>query len=234
MRPLKTHDGRNELPLWRIPAGEARRPVFADELGAIPRAELAPRALLMTGLARLALCDLFVHGVGGGIYDTITEAWFAAWLPGERLAPTAVVTADVFADFGAAAAGLPTPEEVDHAAWLAHKARHDPAVLGDADAAAQKVALVARTDAAKEAGEDALAHYRAMHDLLAGVRRAEGARLEELDAEAARLRERAEQARVIFDRAWPFPLLGAKRLCALRDAVEARFAARAAAAERAS
>ena len=45
----------------------------------------------MTGMARLAACDLFVHGTGGGIYDTITEAWFREWL-GVELAPTIAVT----------------------------------------------------------------------------------------------------------------------------------------------
>ncbi len=224
MRPLSTADGRIELPLWRIVEGP-RRPVFADELATIPREELAPRALLMTGLCRLALCDLFVHGLGGGVYDTITDAWFAAWMPGERLAPTAVVTADVFADFGAAAAGLPTPVEADHAVWLAHKARHDPAAVGDHHAAARKAAILERVDAAKAAGEDPLPHYRALHDLLEDVRAERAAALENLDTAAAELREGAEQSRVIFDRTWPFPLLGEARLGKLREAIRSRFAA---------
>jgi hypothetical protein len=44
---------RVELPLWRVKPGVPRTPVMLSQLDSIPLAELRPRALLMTGLARL-------------------------------------------------------------------------------------------------------------------------------------------------------------------------------------
>ncbi len=42
--------------------------------------EYAPRALLLTLLARLVGCDLFVHGRGGKKYDSVMEQWCKVWL----------------------------------------------------------------------------------------------------------------------------------------------------------
>lgn len=42
--------------------------------------ELQPRALLLTLLARLVACDLFVHGKGGSTYDRAMEQWCKNWL----------------------------------------------------------------------------------------------------------------------------------------------------------
>jgi hypothetical protein len=39
-----------------------------------------PRAMLLTLLARLVCCDLFVHGIGGTKYDQAMEHWCNAWL----------------------------------------------------------------------------------------------------------------------------------------------------------
>jgi hypothetical protein len=80
---------RVELPLWRVKPGVPRTPVMLSQLDSIPPAELRPRALLMTGLARLGACDLFIHGTGGGVYDRITDAWFESWLGGTD-APNAI------------------------------------------------------------------------------------------------------------------------------------------------
>lgn len=42
--------------------------------------EVRPRALLLTLLARLVACDLFVHGTGGMKYDQVMEQWCHSWL----------------------------------------------------------------------------------------------------------------------------------------------------------
>ena len=47
---------------------------------AMPEGELMPRALLLTLLLRSFACDLFVHGLGGEIYDPAMEAWVAPWV----------------------------------------------------------------------------------------------------------------------------------------------------------
>jgi|TARA_B100000959_G_scaffold281810_1_gene346777 hypothetical protein len=50
-------------------------PVWQNDDG-----ELRPRALLLTLLARLVACDLFVHGTGGMKYDVAMEHWCSTWL----------------------------------------------------------------------------------------------------------------------------------------------------------
>lgn len=52
---------------------------------------LWPRALTLSGFARLALADLFIHGVGGAKYDEMTETWLSAM--GGGLCPMCCVTA---------------------------------------------------------------------------------------------------------------------------------------------
>ena len=41
---------------------------------------LAPRALSLTMFLRLVVCDLFVHGIGGGLYDQVTDRIIRNWL----------------------------------------------------------------------------------------------------------------------------------------------------------
>jgi len=56
--------------------------------------KLRPRALAMTLFVRLALADLFIHGLGGALYDKITDV-FAERLFNVRLPALAVATATV-------------------------------------------------------------------------------------------------------------------------------------------
>ena len=58
-----------ERPFWRMTATGRDRP-FA----ACPPAELRPRALTLTLFARMFFADLFIHGIGGGKYDEVTDA----------------------------------------------------------------------------------------------------------------------------------------------------------------
>ena len=37
------------------------------------RHRLSPRALSLTGFLRLAVVDQFVHGIGGALYDRVTD-----------------------------------------------------------------------------------------------------------------------------------------------------------------
>ncbi len=56
------HLNGEELPLWK------------------GNNSLHPRALVLTLLARLVACDLFVHGSGGMLYDQAMEHWCKSWL----------------------------------------------------------------------------------------------------------------------------------------------------------
>src|SRR5205823_2691827 len=142
IRPLLADEvqDRWELPLWWLPPGREREHVYAEDLGRIPIAELAPKALMMTGLMRLAGCDLFIHGLGAaGLvepgrvvegYDVITGEWLAAWLgPEASIAPIVMVTASFLLPL--LDRPLPTLHDSARATWLAHHARHDPIALRD-------------------------------------------------------------------------------------------------------
>jgi hypothetical protein len=69
--------------LWQIPAGEnlrAERGVEALEQLAGEGVKIRPRALVTTLYARMLLGDLFVHGIGGGKYDQLTDSIWQTWL----------------------------------------------------------------------------------------------------------------------------------------------------------
>lgn len=54
----------------------------ADALGELARqgVKLRTRALATTLYARLLFADLFIHGIGGGLYDQVTDRWmWRAW-----------------------------------------------------------------------------------------------------------------------------------------------------------
>ena len=58
-----------ERPFWRMTATGRDRPFAAH-----PPGELRPRALTLTLFARLFFADLWIHGIGGGKYDEVTDA----------------------------------------------------------------------------------------------------------------------------------------------------------------
>lgn len=160
IRPLFEGVDEVELPLWTqtrarrgrvyVDLGDSKRPVlFSDD----PEADLAwldttpacivPRALSLTAIMRSAMCDLFIHGKGGGVYDRVTEEWWRDWL-GEPLAPMTVVSADVRLAFDA-----PVSDRValDRALWFAHHLPHNidrsPGVTGEHERIARKAGLLA-------------------------------------------------------------------------------------------
>ena len=58
-----------ELPFWEM-SPNGRRPATS----ATPPRATRPRALTLTLFARLCLGDFFIHGIGGGKYDEVTDA----------------------------------------------------------------------------------------------------------------------------------------------------------------
>lgn len=68
---------------WSIPRGGASGSSSAvDALSACAArgVRIRPRALLTTMYSRLVLSDLFLHGIGGGKYDQLTDAIARAWI----------------------------------------------------------------------------------------------------------------------------------------------------------
>lgn len=115
--------GRVETPFWTL-VGDLRMDLFATRegerltLGTVGRAlvtipagpggvepltaagvALRPKAITLTMFARLCLGDLFIHGVGGGRYDRVTDA-LTQRLFGVRPAPYAVATATLHLPLG--------------------------------------------------------------------------------------------------------------------------------------
>lgn len=220
VRPLALTPDRVELPLWLIRPGMPRRRVFAGPRPP-PLEALAPRALLMTGLLRLAGCDLFIHGRGGIAYDRVTTRWFAEWLGEDALAATPLVTATLLLRLEGF---TPVdPNQVRRARWLAHAARHNPALLDDAaDAEKSRLLdLIAQAPRRSTTRRDA---YRRLHDLLDTYRLHRQADLADLDRRAADLTRRARDSAALLDRTYPFPLHPTAVLAALRDAIAQEFA----------
>jgi hypothetical protein len=60
-----------EAPFWARTGPDGRR---ARATAASDPAHLRPRALTLTLFARVCLGDFFVHGIGGGKYDEVTDA----------------------------------------------------------------------------------------------------------------------------------------------------------------
>jgi hypothetical protein len=86
--------GSAERPLATIPAGPGGVEALAGSGVA-----LRPKALTLTLFARLCLGDLFIHGVGGGRYDRVTDP-LAQRLFNVRPAPYAVATATLHLPLG--------------------------------------------------------------------------------------------------------------------------------------
>lgn len=142
---------RVELPLWSL-SGAARSAVWAqpDAQGGVqlvtatgehlatigpadePIAALAasgavfaPKALLLTLFVRLFCCDLFIHGVGGGRYDSVTDGVCRRYYGVE--APSFVVASiTMYLPLGA---HVVTDEEVSAATERLNRVTHHPDAL---------------------------------------------------------------------------------------------------------
>lgn len=120
--PNLERDGRRiELPFWTVQAGR-RLTLFAeraagawrlwaegtvvgtvddgDGIADLRRLAVRPKALTLTAFMRLCLADLFVHGVGGGRYDRVTDAVITDYF-GIVPPQYAVVTATLHLPLGA-------------------------------------------------------------------------------------------------------------------------------------
>ncbi|MHB2018889.1 MAG: hypothetical protein ACYCW6_18235 [Candidatus Xenobia bacterium] len=108
MPDLRIRGTARETPFWILDRDNVRRglwvepdgtllarevPIgrFTGEASSLAGLSLRPRALTLTLFFRSRVCDLFVHGVGGARYDTITDAIAQAWL-GTPLPPYACIS----------------------------------------------------------------------------------------------------------------------------------------------
>lgn len=230
MTPLVVNRELAEIPLWAVAWGKPRRRVFVDLADADPlfvyedgeaidttAVKLLPRALLLTAVMRSAICDLFIHGTGGLVYDQVTEAWWRNWA-GEELAPMAGATADVFLDLGAPVAGR---AELDRVIWRRHHLPHNlDRELGlDGDTVKQKRDLIAHMDDDRDRARrrEAFKKIHRINDELA-ARHADALSAAERDLHLARAG--VQNARIARRRDWCFALYPPESLIALRQTLQ--------------
>lgn len=209
IEPLVIRRDWIELPLWRIDASGRRRPAFdADVEAALEdpsSRDLLPRALMLTGIIRLAVCDLFVHGIGGGRYDRVMKLWMTSWLRA-TVAPAVVASADVRLPLSdSPAAGAEVVVAADAALAASRRAWHDPEPEEGGPGPVKRELLAAIAGAPRGSRRRREA-FRSMHRELGTLRGVHVGRVERLQREARSLRRAARDASVAMRRDWSFVL----------------------------
>ena len=212
-----SHDGG-----WALIAGDDRfaldpavaADAAADRLGgwlAAHDLRLAPRALTLTTFLRLLVVDQFVHGIGGGRYDQVTDRLLASHF-GLEPPRFAVTTATLIfpGAVGRERVCVPCVQQEGH------KLRHD--LLGP-----RKRQIVAAIDALPRGSVQRSLAFHNLHGALSAAAvdhpdlRAWAARFAE-----AREAERAEK--VLFDRELFYAVQPLDRLADMADRYRRRFA----------
>ena len=243
MRQLTDEARVRELPLWWLARNMPRAAVKAMRQGdgedgkwlvQPPDQErawhLAPRALMTTLLMRQFGCELFVHGLGGGVYDQVLASWIE--ISRERgdalshvltgMSPAVVVSATL---------RLPLASDADsamlfaatQAATAAHRAAHNPLLIGDAVAAREKSELAEAISQMKK-GARKRELFLAMHALLERVRRERASELAAMQRAQAQSHEQIAGASVALDRTYSCVLHSADALARLEGDVAERIA----------
>ena len=188
--PLAPH----ELPFWKLDRATMSRSALMEG----DAADLvAPRALTLTAIARLVLCDEFIHGTGGGRYDLAMERWITAAFGDDAraaLAPMSVVTATKLAPlerFVPAFDEAATPEAL-------RALEQDP--FND-DGATKRTLRDAITGTRAEKR----AAYLAMRRAIVAARAARAAELASMRTRIAANRDAIAAHALANDRTWPFP-----------------------------
>ena len=229
MTPMSREPDRVEVPLWALRWNKPRQRVYVDTADTTPifitpdgeplggDVTLAPRALLMTALLRRAdRCALFIHGTGGWAYDRITEQWWHAW-QGGKLSPMALVTADMYLDFG----DVPSngPAGLAHAVWHAHHLPHNVDRVLSLDAAHPTVRAKRELLAAMDDDRDRKrrrAAFHLLHRLNAELVEAHPEAMAEAERAVERARIGLANAAIARRRDWSFLLHDADQLAGLR------------------
>jgi hypothetical protein len=183
-----------ELPFWKLNRATMSRSALMEG----DAADLvAPRALTLTAIARLVLCDEFIHGTGGGRYDLAMERWITAAFGDDArtaLTPMSVVTATKLAPLAkhvAAFDAAATPE--------AQRALEQDPFNDDG---ATKRAL---RDAITGTRAEKRTAYLAMRRAIIDARAARATELASLRTRIAANRDAIAAHALANDRTWPFP-----------------------------
>lgn len=231
--PLLVRDDYIELPLWRIRADGRRMHAYDNDVQewlarAADPPRLMPRALFMTALIRLGMCDLFIHGTGGANYDRAMEHWITDWL-GVRPSPIAVATATLHLPLGPPEGG--DEPDVRAARAEARRAWHDPesaeAREDDSEEEARRPGPIKRdlleaVGSARYGSSRRREAFFAMHRELQVLRGVHAGSVERYQRRAADATRRQADAAIATRRDWPFPLYPRQMIDALAEAVARR------------
>lgn len=233
---LMVRDDYVELPLWRIqPDGRRVRAYDGDvqtwleaaaagtPVADLPFRGLLPRALFMTGLVRLGMCDLFVHGTGGANYDRAMERWMRDWLEVD-VGCIAVATATVCLPIE-----IGPPIDVDAARYAARRAWHDPESAAEPAAASPgrtKRELLKRIEALPAGSLDRRRAFHDMHDVLERLRKAHGEVISRAEATAREAERRRMDAAIAGRRDWAFALYPESQLDTLAKGIQQHMSGR--------
>ncbi len=185
-------------------AGRARALLLASGVS------LAPKALSLTLFTRLLVADLFIHGIGGGRYDQVTDDVFRRYL-GVEPPPFAVASMTMYLPLGAR---VVRDEEVEALSMGLNRLRHNPDQMLDevefesgeehtrAVALAQEKGALVAAIAAPEADKKALGlRIREVNAELAQLMAPiEADMRQELD----QLQQLREASEILTDRTYPF------------------------------
>lgn len=221
-----------ELPLWSLTGG--RRTVWVDtgprrafivdgevlcdlvdartapERILAAELPLAPKALALTLFTRLLVADLFIHGIGGGRYDQVTDDVFRRYFHVEPT-PMVVASMTVYLPLGAR---VVRDEEMEAATMALNRLQHNPDQMLDdiefdtaADHAAA-VALAARKAGLVESiaapGADKKALGRRIREVNADLAALLAPVERELIADLDELRRMQQASDILTDRTYPF------------------------------
>lgn len=223
---LASRDGAVELPVWVLVAG-ARRTLWAHEsdgalLVALPGAQgfvplsahdqLAPKALALTMFTRLLVADLFVHGVGGGRYDRVTDGVIARFF-GIAAPPFAVASMTVYLPLGG---HVVDEDELAGVRQRINRLKHNPDAMlpeVDFDSAEEQdraLALAAEksdsVETIKQDGADKKALGKRIREINAELGRLLEPLERQLGSELELLEGQSAAAEVFTDRTYPFCL----------------------------
>ncbi len=211
--------GNEELPMWRLSEpGRRERARASDAKRGEP---LLPGGLLMTGLMRLAGCDLFIHGTGGRSYEPVNDRWLPHLIE-SPLAPFTSATATLTLDFDDHQPA--TQQDAAHAAWLAHHARHDPSLVGEDEDERRKRELAAQIESLPRHSRERRALYEEILAILERTRTEHASEISAFQRQAERTKMLAMEHRLRTDRTWSVALHNTEKLVKLHKTIDALFA----------
>jgi hypothetical protein len=188
-----------EAPFWeRTGEGRRRRATAASDVS-----NLRPRALTLTLFARVCLGDFFIHGIGGGKYDEVTDAiirdYFGIEPPAYQvLSATLHLPLPTF---------LPTPDDLRAARRRVRDLRWNTHALPGADAAllAEHARLTAH-EPPRGRHAERREWFRALQRVKERLRAAVADEVPVAEAEVDRVRCEVEANAVLQRRDYPWVL----------------------------